>query len=314
MVRSGIVGGALLLSFAGVAGRWSQAEETPVPPAAKSVESASNEVGESITQWIEELDAPQFSKRQAAANKLAEAGKAALPALGEAAKSPSREVSERSLDILKRHLQSADEGRKQAARETLEKLARGEHARVARAAQESLKPAPQSLPQNAAPAVPLFPAIRPRIQLGNLQGGNVQARIQVNGGGGGRAIQIQNNNGNKKIQVQDPNRQVTIDEDAGGAIKMEVTETKDGKKETKKYEAKNVAELKQKHPEAHKIYGEFAPLGNNMQIQINALPGMPGLPAVPGARRVPPNQRPNAVPRPDNNPPGIIPPAAPPKP
>ena len=74
-------------------------------------------------------------------------------------------------------------------------------------------------------------------------------------------------------------------------IQLEVTETKDGKEETKKYEAKNAEELKTKHPEAHKLYDEYskAPAG----IQVQGIQIGPGgiVPPAPGGLNVRPIRR-----------------------
>ena len=85
--------------------------------------------------------------------------------------------------------------------------------------------------------------------------------------------------------------------------KVEITETKDGKPVTRKFEAKNADELKKKHPEAHKLYQQYSQgAAGNIQLRINGqVPGngipriqiapfkFPGIPANP--QQVPGNAK-----------------------
>lgn len=109
-------------------------------------------------------------------------------------------------------------------------------------------------------------------------------------------MQMKTNNGVKEIEAEENGRKVKITDDPAEGIKMEVTEKKDGKEATQKYAAKDAAELKTKHPEAHKLYEEYSQGGANIQIQGFAIPagaippgavppGFPGVPGVPGVAR-----------------------------
>jgi uncharacterized protein Yka (UPF0111/DUF47 family) len=209
---------------------------------------------EQIQQWIQDLDSPQFSKRRSASQELTRAGEAAIDALKRAAASDSRERSIRSLEILEKHWQGANDTLKDAARKALDELKTSDNPTLARRAEAILNPKPEAPPPQVPQAL-------------------IPLQIQVQGGiaNGVRTIQVQNINGVKRTTVQDKNRKITIEEDPNQGIKIEVTEAKDGKSETKKYEAKDAAELKKKHPEAHKIYEEFSNQ-QPLQIRIGALP------------------------------------------
>jgi hypothetical protein len=230
-----------------------------------------------IAKLIEQLDAPRFADRQDAQQKLGEAGKAALPAVEKASQSENREVSGRAIEILERHFKGDDEQLKAAAKECLERLARNESESVARRAKEIVSPPQPPMP----PAVPNVP---------NLRIGGARIQIQVgNAGGNFRKVTVKNINGVKETEVEENGRKVKIVDDPANGIKLEVTETKDGKETTKKYEAKNAEELKTKHPEAHKLYEEFAqgPAGIRIQgIQIGPGGAIPIPAAVPAARNI----------------------------
>ena len=276
------------------------AEETPAAgsPAAGSPSvtetPATPEIREQIGQWIADWDAPQFGKRQAATQRLLKAGQAAFPQLLEAARHPSREVSERALDVLEQHHRLGDAAIKEAAGEALRKLAGPEDAaaldRVARAARAALRPAndannPGLARVNAAALIQArLNAGRARAIAGNI--GVANGGIRVNGGIA-RSISVSDINGSKKIQIREKERSVSIDLPRGGPIALELTETKDGKSTTRKFEAKDLDELKQKHPEAHKVYEEFAPMFGGVRTPP-AAPPAPIPAATPPAPATPP--------------------------
>jgi hypothetical protein len=67
---------------------------------------------------------------------------------------------------------------------------------------------------------------------------------------------------------------------------MEVTEKKDGKEEKKEYKAKDAAELKEKHPDAHKIYEQYGQAGgvirlDGIRLERAIAPALPVRPALP---------------------------------
>jgi hypothetical protein len=216
---------------------------------------------------IRRLDANEFSQRQDASDKLAQLGSAAFPSLEQAAKSDSREVSQRSLEILKKHYQSADTPTKQAAKQSLERLAQGMGSRAGRLAEEILNPPP---PLQYAPQV----VVRPRVN--RVAAANI--RMNIAPGGFTRRMHVRNNNGVKEIELQENGKKVKIVDDPKQGIQVEVTEKKDGKETTQKYAAKDAEELKQKHPDAHKIYDEIGKQNNGAQIRIGGAQLRPLLP------------------------------------
>ena len=225
----------------------------------------------STADLVKQLDAESFSERQAASEALTALGKEALPALAEAAQGESTEVATRALDILRKHHESGSAELKAAAKESLQKLAAGEGT-VARRAGEVLNPKPMP----ATPAVPPRIGLRPGIRI------EPGMRIAVAGGaigGGGKRMTFKDVNGVKEIEVVEGERTTRIEEDPAKSIKIKVTEKKDGKDETKEYEAKNAEELKEKHPEAHKLYEEYAKGAGGIRIEglrIEAAPAFGG--------------------------------------
>jgi hypothetical protein len=222
---------------------------------------------EEIATWIQQLDSNRFSERNDASRKLEAAGASALPALADAALGDSREVTLRSLDILRKHFQQGDDAIKTAAKAALEKIAASDHASASRRAKDILDP------PKPAPVVPGIQIAPQRIQ------------IQINAVAGGQARRVQINNGVKQTEVTDGDRKVKIVENPNGAIQIEVTEQKDGKETTRKYDAKNLDDLKKNHPDGHKIYDQYGKQNapaiqiRGLQIQGGAAPGGRPLPA-----------------------------------
>lgn len=261
----------LATSFGGMAARADEAETSGETPPA---------------QLIEQLDAPRFADRQTAQQKLADLGQAALPALERAAQSENREVSGRAMEVLERHFQGEDAALKAAAKEALDRLTLNPSESVARRAKEIVSP--------PKPQPPIPNAPNPRI-------GGARIQIQVgNAGANFKRVSVKNVNGVKEIEAEETGRKVKIVDDPANGIKLELTETKDGKETTKKYEAKNADELKTKHPEAHKLYEEYAKGPAGIQIQGIQIGGIGGaLPAIPGAGRAAPIRRRLKILRPD---------------
>ena len=211
-----------------------------------------------IAKLIEQLDAPRFADRQAAQQELADLGKAVLPALEKALESENREIAGRSFEVIQRHFAGEDAAMKAAAKESLERLAKSPSESVARRAKDLLSPPKPPEPQN--------PQIPPGLQ--GLRIGGARVQIQVAGGGPNvKRVSIKEINGVKEIEAHENGRKVKIVDDPANGIKLEATETKDGKEETKKYEAKNADELKTKHPEAHKLYDEYSKAPAGIQVQ-----------------------------------------------
>jgi hypothetical protein len=219
-----------------------------------------------FAEWIRQLDADGFTQRSEASRNLEGVGKAAFPALAEAALGDSREVTLRAIDILRKQYQQGDEASKAAAKGCLEKLAQSDHPSAARRAKEALEPPKQPLvvqPGGVFPQLPLAPQ---------------QIQIQINAVAGNQVRRIEIRNGVRQIEATDGDTKVKIVEDPNGGIQMEVTEKKNGQEATNKVSAKNTDDLKKNHPDVYKLYEKHANQQGGIQIQaIQVQPG--GIPA-----------------------------------
>jgi hypothetical protein len=230
---------------------------------------ASQSPDEGLAKLVRDLDAPQFSQRQAASERLSRLGKDAFPALEEAARSKSREVSQRAMEVLKEHYEGEDPATKEAARASLERLAQDASSSVGRRA---------SLALNPPPTEPVF--IPNRVPV-RVAGRAMQIRIAgAKPAVGGLRIHTRIANGRTETQIEEKGtgRTTKIVQKAAGDIEMEVTETKNGKPVTQKYAAKDAAELKKKHPEAHKIYEKYGQTAR-IRLQVGNAPPKAPLPA-----------------------------------
>jgi hypothetical protein len=255
----------------------------------------------SINKWVRELDSDLFSVRNAASRELERIGSKAFPALEEAAtKSESREVTSRSVDILKGWFGREDTPEHKSAEESLQRISAGEHGPASRLAKNVLSP-----PVIENPIQNRFGGGRVIIN-GNAQiqlGGRVKIRqaFPVLPAKNFKRMATKIANGRKEIEIEEGERKLKIVEEKEGKITVEITKKVDGKEKTEKFEAKNAAELKKNHPAASKEYEKYSGnKGNVAQIQIRNivpqfLPNAPGAPRVPGAQ---PRLKPAAVPRP----------------
>jgi len=244
------------------------------PDAAKSQPSTAE-----IGQWIKDLDSDAFATRQTAAEMLYQAGgKPAIAPLEQAAGGKSLEVTMQSINVLRRHLQSADKDTQQAAKDALERLSKTQSPAAA-PAKEALAPPPAPpVNQNPRALIRGFGG-QPLGGIGNIQiqGGNLQ--IVPNGipAGGLQVFRIQANlggNGNRTTDVNENGKKIHIQEDQNG-IEIKVTENVNGQDKTDTFKAKDADELKKKSPEAHKLYEKYmnGPGVGNIQIQAMTFPG-----------------------------------------
>jgi hypothetical protein len=253
------------------------ADKEAKPPVVAAPSAAA---GESTEQLIEQLDSAEFDKREAACGKLAAKGKAAIAALEKAAVNGDLEVSSRAATVLGKLLKSSDEATAKAATEALHRLAEGDSPAAARKAKSILekKDGVKNNPQGT-------------VVAGTGFGG----QIIINGGmlniGGGamKTMSVKNVNGVKEINVAEDGKTVKIVDDPAQGIKVEMTEKQNGKDVTKKYEAKNVEELKKKLPAGYEIYKKYGEQGGNgaLQVQMGIQIGggnlpLPALPPQPG--------------------------------
>jgi hypothetical protein len=253
-----------------------------------------------IATLIKQLDADEYNERQSASAKLAAAGENAVPALEKAASSDSREMSMRAFDILKGHFDKGTPTVKHAAKQALERISKSDLGGASRRAAEALAPPTANIPNNPARnarVLPFAPA------PGGIRIAGARVVIAAGAVGGGVETKIKVENGVKTTEVKDKDRQVKIVDDPDKGLQLEVTETKDGKETTQKYEAKNADELKTKHAEAHKIYEQYSQKGAEIKIGgFGFAPAVPlpigPVPAIAPARLVPvaPALPPMAVP------------------
>ena len=215
-------------------------------------EGASASAAEDAKQLIEQLDAPEFSERQEASRKLGESGRAVFPQIEKAAEAGTREVASRGIEILRSHFQGGDDETKQAAKASLERLAKSGNPAAAQRATEALTP-PQ---QNAGvPIAGNFGVINPAILP------LMQQRIQLGGiaaPGVGRRTTMRSVNGKREVEQQEGDKVTKVRDGANGGIEAEITEKVNGKETTRKVEAKDLNDLKQKEPAAAEIYERYA--------------------------------------------------------
>lgn len=224
------------------------AQDTTPDDSAPDVAPKSAAAVEDIARWVADLDSADFKVRQTATEKLIAAGTAAVAPVVAAAEGESLEVTTRAIEVLKTLADSNDEAVKSAARKGLESLAKSDNRAAARKANAILNP-----PQPPQPPNP----------FGQIQ---IQA-IQIQQAGN-RRVKIRNANGQKTIEAEEDGKQVKIEIDPAGAIKMSVTEKVDGQDKTSEYTAKNADELKKNHPDAHKLFEKYNQNNPAIQVQI----------------------------------------------
>lgn len=183
-----------------------------------------------IETWISDLSAKQLSKRQKARQELVKIGAAAVPSLVLATNADDKNTREKSVSLLGVLLASKDKDTKDAAMAALQLLADSGTPAVAALAKQAL----------------------------NASGIPGTARNEPNFRATSSRVSVSVVNGAKTIDAEEHGRKVHIQEAPGKGIQMEITE---GDK-SKKLKIKDAAELKRKHPDAHKVYMKYASDGN----------------------------------------------------
>ncbi len=189
---------------------------------------------EQISELIQQLEHAEFSERQAATQKLAEAGAGALPQLEIAAAGDSREASRRALEIVKQHFQKGDAAIRNDARESLSRLAKNENSAIAQRAHDVIYPPRSSM-------------LPPGFQLPKARGGGAPPQFT-------RTVTSHESNGRREVEVRENDRKTKIQTLPGGQIQFEFTEQVNGRDVTRKIDAKDFGELKQKDAEAAQVY------------------------------------------------------------
>ena len=207
-----------------------------------------------IGSLIKQLDDDQFSKREAAVKELTELGATAIPALTKATRRKSPESSMRAFNIIVSQYKDGDEATKNKATNALKKIAKSDKPHAAEA-KKVLEP-PKNVPETA-------------------NGVTAKADIQIGGNAGiNRRVSVMVQNGVTTVDAEENGQKVKILKDPKKGITVEITEGKEGKKETNKYQAANAEELKKKNPKAHELYqkytGNVKADGGNVNIKIES--------------------------------------------
>jgi hypothetical protein len=268
--------------------------EEPAPTAEVKAPAATVTTAE-IADIVKQLDADDFKTRQLAAEKLTTLGKAAIPALSDAAQSTQLELMSQSLGILRGFYQDNNAELKAAAKEALEKVAAGTNPNAAQRAKDLLAPQKENGSNDP--------------NQGNIIAGNGRGQIIINGGGGIGRIQIggmplpigggarvysksvSNANGVKTTKVKQDGVEIEITE---GKEEITVKKTENGK--TEEFKAKDADDLKKKHPAGHELFEKHAgdknaaggainlQIGGNIQavpLPAQIMPAIPLQPAIP---------------------------------
>jgi HEAT repeats len=211
-----------------------------------------------VDYWVEKLGDEDPKIRLAAAEELRKIGNDAVPALNQAARSKDPEVRTRAAATLKQ----------------IEQDAAGKPDGV------DVLPPPQDNPGNGrGMRLGRVPAAGGDFAAGGFAGGAAVGRF---GDGGFQTF-------NRNLVVTENGRTVRIQEDNDG-ITVTITEMIGGKTVTRASKAKDVESLKKEHPEAAKIYEQYA---SRMQLRMNHVltPQMLAPPARLGGLDLPPAQR-----------------------
>lgn len=218
---------------------------------------------EEIQELIKQFESSDFTARQNASRRLAEAGKAAIGPLTRAAQSVERETMVRSLGILDQLAKSDDESTKAAALAALEQVAEGNNPRAAARAKAILDPAPPKelpMPRGGGGLI-----IGPGgIQQGRIIIGGGGKGVQIGGGGvqlgkGGQIITTQVNGANRSVKVVHGDGREILIEDTAQSVKITVVEfdEKGRRGAPKSAEAKTADELKEKNAKLYEIYKQY---------------------------------------------------------
>jgi hypothetical protein len=207
----------------------------PQTPPAVDAEKAGTATAEELSQWTQDLVNPKFAVRQAASQKLVQAGKGGMDAAAEAAKTDDLELATRCLSVLTEGLNSKTEEVKQAARTALQNLAKSENKSVAQRAKLALE-APVGL--------------------------------DAVGGRNFRQIRVNIVNGAREMNIQENGKQTVIKDNNGKEITVTTTETVNGQKVTKSATGKDAEDLKKNNPDAHAVFEKYAKGGNGAQLQF----------------------------------------------
>ncbi len=217
----------------------------PSPGSGNSPGAGSREPGthaqptaEQIAQWIRDLDSPRLRVREQATLALIEAGRAALDQVADAARTAKGEEALRTVRVLASWAGNGDEELAAGARQVLRELSRSDDPDLARRAAEALSQVPDAPNDGLPPVRPL-----PGGALRNL-----------------RVSQRTDAQGRRTTEIDADGTLVTIQESPQDGIKLTIRAAGQAEGEAQTFEAKDAADLKQRHPEAYRWYRYFVEL------------------------------------------------------
>jgi len=267
----------LLAVVASLLPGWGRGEEPPTPPESfrpvnVRPEGETKLSDEQVEQLISDLDHADFKVREEATKKLAAASSLVIPAVEKAANGDNLEVATRSLQILKLLYEGKDVDAQADAAIAIKRLCDSPNKSIARRASAILDGSrgPET-PEGAG----RFPPVR----------WNARGLVP---GGMARQVSVQNVNGQVQVSVVEPDRRIEIRHNNQRQIVVKITPSNPdapgkGASESK---AQDLQELRERHPEAAKLFEEYA--GDNALPDLggNLFPGgfPPGFPQLPGLR------------------------------
>lgn len=243
-----------------------------------------------VAQHIKTLSTGDVLQRRAATSKLLEIGKQALEPLAKEAGEGHKETMYHCFDVLTRLLATSDAETSAATKAALTMLTQSQNKSVSLRAKSAIQIGEilgaRAAAQPARPAIPFGPGLAP----------NAQLNMALNAANGEK-LRITVINNDRTIQVERADERIEIRDKAGKDIVVKRTRTVAGQPKTDEFKAADADELKKNHPEAFKLYEQYAQRNGNVQIgggnppgprpiQIQVAPGLFFGPQ-PGGRRMP---------------------------
>jgi hypothetical protein len=190
---------------------------------------------EQITRWVDRLASEDFTARRAAADELVRLGSDAVDAVAAAIRDGDRETTLSGFEVLSRILQSGDDDARTRVTNALQSLTESKDAAVVQRARQLL-----DQPEDV-----------DKLRAQNRGFAGFPIQIQFRQGGNGVPF---DQNGKRQVRAAEDGKKIEIDETRGEEIVVRVTETVAGQEQTKEVKARNLAELRQKDPDAFLHY------------------------------------------------------------
>ncbi len=249
-------------------------------PAQVRRESGTELTEEQVSALINDLDHENFKVREEATQRLAGGGASVVPAVEKAASGDNLEVATRSVQVLKLLYEGKDVEAQAEAAVAIKRLCDSPNKSIARRASAILD---GNRPAESPPGAGRLPALR------------LNARGLVPGGMA-RQVSVQNVNGQVQVSVVEANRRIEIKHNNQRQIVVKITESNPAVpgKEASEYKAQDLQELRDRHPEAARLFEEYAADNGLPDLGGDLFPGgFPrGFPQLPGLRGPRGNLRP----------------------